>query len=268
MKSFRQYLADATRPQQSADDEPKRSKPTKDKEDELSKFDDLFAPKPDQPLATRPEPEQPRDEPQRDDPRGRTASQRDTQRASSSVRPTDDMRDMLNRMRDIETDDQDDGYPEPEMGTDLTTDVNTSNLPAVAGQALQAAGTSNPDWHKVSNLPGNMSRAIRTLGRQLFRSFTSTDTGNIQMIGNVNGQGPNTTAEVNAVANWLRSNGDEISTGDIDFDNSIPDYTADIKQYSAAGIRWLLVRDQFGNYIYTWPEQESIQQANQPRLER
>ena len=270
MKSFRDYLKEATRPQQAADDEPKRSKPTKDKEDDWSGLDDLFAPKADQPLTTRPEPEQdrPRDEPQRDDPRGRTASQGDTQRAAGRITPSDDMRNMLNRMRDIETDDEDDGYPEPEVGTDLTTDVTTDNLPAVAGQALQAAGTSNPDWHKVSNLPGNMSRAIRTLGKQLFRSFTSTNTNDIQMIGNVNGQGPNTTAEVNAVASWLRANADDVATGDIDFDNSIPGYTADIKQYSAAGIRWLLVRDQFGNYIYSWPEQDSIQTANQRRLER
>ena len=270
MKSFREYLAEATRPQQAADNEPQRPKKVKDREDDWSGLDDLFAPKADQPLATRAEPEQdrPRDEPQRDDPRGRKASQGDTLRATSNIRPSDDMRNMLNRMRDIETDPEDDGYPDQEVGTDLTTRVTTDNLPAVAGQALQAAGTSNPDWHQVANLPGNMSRAIRSLGKQLFRSFTSTSTDKIHMIGNVNGQGPNTTAEVNAVASWLRAHADDVATGDIDFDNSIPGYTADIKQYSAAGIRWLLVRDQFGNYIYSWPEQDSIQTANQRRLER
>lgn len=111
-----------------------------------------------------------------------------------------------------------------------------------------------------------MSRAIRTLGRQLFRSFTQTQTDDIWMVGNLGGQGPNSRQEVNAVASWVRDNGEDIGAGDIDFDTSIPGYQADIQQYSAAGIRWLLVRDEFGDYIYSWPETDSITQRNTPQL--
>lgn len=70
-------------------------------------------------------------------------------------------------------------------------------------------------------------------GRQLFGSMTKTPTDKIIMIGNVMGQGPNTNREINAVANWLRNRGQEVSGGDIDFENFIPGYQADIKMYQA-----------------------------------
>lgn len=266
MKTFRDYLREATRnPQQAADDEPERAKPTKDKDD-WSSFDDLFTPKQDQPLANR-EPEPARDEPQGDDnDNRRRASQQDTLRATQNIEPTDRMRNLLGRMRDIEGDDETE-YPRPDDAENLPdVRVNNANLPAVAGQALRAAGVQDPDFHKVANLPGNMSRAIRALGRQLFGSFTRTDTSDIWMVGNLNGQGPNSRQEVNAVAGWVRNNGEDIGTGNIDFDTSIPGYQADIQQYSANGIRWLLVRDEFGDYIYSWPEVDSVQQGNAPQL--
>jgi hypothetical protein len=171
-------------------------------------------------------------------------------------------------MRDIEGEPDDDwaGFDEPDDATDLTVRVDTENLPAVAGQQLQAAGVQNPEFHKVSNLPGNIQRAIRSLGKQLFRSMTLTPTDNIWMIANLGGRGPNTPAEVNAVAGWVRKNGEDLGPGDIDFDTSIPGYNADIHQYTAGGIRWLLVRDEFGTYIYSWPETDSVENANTREL--
>lgn len=269
MKSFRDYLIEAERKRQpEEDDEPER-KPTKDKQkDPFSDFDDLFAPRDDK-LPAAPEPERRQDEPspQGGDDRRRRASQSDTQRAAGSIEPNQRMRDLLGRMRDIENDPDDPGYPDPEPPEDLPdVRVNNQNLPSVAGANLRAAGMQDPDFHKVANLPGNMSRAIRTLGRQLFGSFTRTETNDIWMVGNLGGQGPNSRQEVNAVASWVRDNGEDIGTGDIDFDTSIPGYQADIQQYSAGGIRWLLVRDEFGDYIYSWPEQDSVQQGNTPQI--
>ncbi len=272
MKSLKNYLQESGWYIGSdvAEEDKKKTK-TKSQDTDWSDLDDLFRPKSDQPLTriddNPDEPNRDAEEPRNTDPRGRAANQSDTLRATRNIQPNDRMRDLLGRMRDIEADD-DEGYPDQEPGTDLAQRVNTDNLPAVAGQALQAAGTQNPDWHKVSNLPGNMNRAIRTLGKQLFRSFTNTDTNDIHMIGNLGGQGPNSTAEVNAVAGWLRNNGEDLGTGDIDFDTSIPGYTADIKQYRASGIRWLLVRDEFGNYIYSWPESDSLQHRSRAQITR
>jgi hypothetical protein len=153
--------------------------------------------------------------------------------------------------------------------------VTNDNLPAVANNALMNASVATPDWHQVANLPGNMSRAIRNLGRHLFRAFTTTNTDDIYMVGNVMGQGPNTPLEVNSVAHWLRQHGDDLGVGNIDFNAIMPGYNPEIYQYSMAGIRWLLVRDEYGTYIYSWPEHTSVQHQNQhqighhaPRLQR
>jgi hypothetical protein len=225
---------------------------------------DLDSPQHDQPLANRPTPDSPQ---ATQAPERHKASAADTARATSGIH-NPAMAQKLAGMRNIEPENDDDDWgfsdPDPEMAID--TEVRTANLPAVAGQAMQAAGVQSPDFHKVSNLPGNMSRAIRSLGKQLFRSMTRTPTDDIYVVANLGGQGPNSTQEVNAVANWVRKNGDALGPGNIDFDTTIPGYSADIHQFSAGGIRWLLVQDEFGNYIYSWPESDSIEHANRPEL--
>jgi hypothetical protein len=252
------------------EDEKKQKTKVKDADTDWSGLDDLFKPKGPSDLTA---PEKPKDrepdddqaEPDRD-PRQR-ARQSDTQRAAAGITPTDRMRDLMSRMRDIDADPDDPGYPDPEPPEELPhVRVNTENLPAIAGERLQAAGVQNPDFHQVANLPGNMNRAIRTLGRALFRSFTRTPTEDVWMVGNLNGQGPNSRQEVNAVAGWVRDTGERITDGDIDFDTTIPGYTADIQQWRAAGIRWLLVRDEFGDYVYSWPERDSITAGGADRL--
>lgn len=253
-----------TQPKKKPQDQQGDAKPTKDA-DPFSAFDNLFGTPDDKPLANRePEPEEPRQERDPADPRN-PASQRDTQRAAGGAyNPR--MGDLLRRMRDIEADPDDPGYPEPDQDNQLQHRVDADNLPAIAGHALDIGGVQEPDFHKVSNLPGNMSRSIRTLGRHLFRSMTRTPTDDIWMIANLAGQGPNSRQEVNAVANWVRNHGDDLGDGNIDFDATIPGYNADIRQYSAAGIRWLIVRDEFGDYIYSWPEQDSFDPHNTREL--
>jgi hypothetical protein len=251
------------------EDTPK--KPTKTKVDTKPKpnLDNMFKSGPDHlPSAPKasPEPEQPAQEPK--SPSFRKASQSDTLRAASKIHPTDQMRDMLGRMRNIDADPDDPGYPEPEQQDLPSTEVNTENLPAIAGSNLQAAGIQNPKFHQVASLPGNMSQMIRTLGRKLFGSMTRTDTKDIWMIANLGGQGPNTTQEVNAVANWLKESGKNLGPGNIDFDAVMPGYNADTYQFSAGGIRWLLVKDFAGQYIYCWPEADSKEISNQARIGR
>jgi hypothetical protein len=270
MKSFKDYLREAE--QAAAADEPPKKKKTKVKDrPNTSAFDRAFAgPSQDNPLSQRApdqdrqqrsEPDAPRD------PRSNQSSRSNTSNRTSGL-STPGMAAKLAGMRDIapHPDDVPANPEEPTM--DITQRVEPDNLPSVAGQALQAAGVVNPEWHKVANLPGNMKRAIQSLGRHLFGSMTRTRTEDIQMIANLGGQGPNTTQEVRAVAAWIRDNGDDLGPGDIDFATSIPGYNAEIHNYVAAGIHWLLVRDEFGQYIYSWPEQDSIGHQGQERLGR
>jgi hypothetical protein len=209
----------------------------------------------DKPPATI-EPEKPKDKPKT--PSLKKASQSDTLRATAGITPNERMRDLLSRMRDIDVDPTDAGYPDLEPTTDLTVRVDTENLPVVANKALTAAGTVTPTFHQVANLPGNMNRAIRTMGKQLFRMFTRTPTEDIYMIGNVAGMGPNSNRELNAVGGYLRDKGQSMGVGDLEFDQVIPGYNAEVNQFRANGIRWLVVRDEFGEYIYAWPEQDSV----------
>lgn len=244
--------------------EKKTTTKTKDQTTDWDALDALFAPRADQPLSTIDAPQQDPERAASDntDMRSRS-SQVNTQRTAGQVAPTQRMRDLMGRMRDIEGDDE--PVPDEPPENLPSTRVNTANLPTVASQALQVAGVSNPDFHKVANLPGNMGRAIRIMGKQLFRSMTRTPTDDIWMIGNLHGQGPNSSTEVNAVAKYVREAGEEITSGNIDFDTSIPGYQADIRQYSAGGIRWLLVVDEFGKYIYSWPESDSVHARPSPQ---
>lgn len=224
----------------------------------------IFEPRVDQPLANIPKPEQPKSEPQA--PEMKKASRGDTQRATSNITPTDQMRSMLSQLRNLQDLEDDDGYPEPETPDVPMVRVDTQNLPAVATSALLAADTVTPEFHQVSNLPGNMQRAIRQMGKQVFRLMTRTPVDEIYTVANLGGQGPNTPREVNAVAKWIVDNGEDLGDVEIDFSHFMPGYNPEQKLYKAAGIRWLLVRDFAGTYIYCWPDQQSIEMSNAPRL--
>ena len=185
------------------------------------------------------------------------AKQKDTLSKTAGI-GSDDMANMLGKLRNIEVDRDLEAYPDEEPPEQLpSVEVNTANLPAVAGQALQAAGVQNPDFHQVANLPGNMADQIRQLGKSLFGSLTMTPTKRIHVVANLGGQGPNSSAEVNAVAGFLKDHGRDLGPGDIDFENVMPGYKAQTHMFSAAGIRWMLVKDFAGQYIYCWPEEDS-----------
>jgi hypothetical protein len=238
--------------------EPERKQTTKTKD--KPKFDfDPFQQKADQPLAKA----DPLDDLKRN--AGvhdktkvnlRKAGQKTTLDKTAGI-GSPEMGDMLSRMRNIDIDPELEPYQQDEPEDLPSVEVNTANLPAVAGQALQAAGTQNPEFHQVANLPGNMADQIRQLGKSLFGSLTMTPTKRIYVVANLGGQGPNTNQEVQAVANFLKEHGDDRGPGDIDFDNVMPGYSAQTHMYTAAGIRWMLVKDFAGQYIYCWPEADS-----------
>ena len=192
------------------------------------------------------------------EPKLKKAGQAGTLKATSNITPTDDMRNMLGKLRDIEIDPNLPDYPEPTEPPDLpTVYVTPKNLPAIAHRGLMAAGVQDPEFHQVANLPGNMSAVIRQLGKSLFNSLTKTPTEKIYMVADLGGMGPNTQREVNAVLGFLRDHGSDLGPGDVDFAGIMPGYTAQTHQYSALGIRWLVVKDFAGNYIYSWPENDS-----------
>ena len=205
--------------------------------------------------------------------------------ATSKIQPTQAMQDMLGKMLDIKLDADlpaylDENYIDLEATVNLSLEetilfndsgiepkppetlptviVKTTTLATTAEHALRKAGYLVPDFHQVAALPGNVKDQIRQLGRSVFKTMTITPTNKIFVVANLGGQGPNTDREVQSVAEWVRSNGQDYGAGSINFDRSIPGYKAETHLYTAAGITWLLVKDFAGQYIYAWPEKESL----------
>jgi hypothetical protein len=205
------------------------------------------------------------------------ASVSKTLNATSKIKPTKAMQDVLGRMLDIKLDDDLPSYEasierQPVQATQRYTSsvepkppemvptvvVKTTTLATTAEYALRKAGYLVPDFHQVAALPGNIKDQIRQLGRSVFKTMTVTPTNKIFVVANLGGMGPNTDREVQSVADWVRENGQDYGDGSINFDRSIPGYEAETHLYTAAGITWLLVNDFAGQYIYAWPEKESL----------
>jgi hypothetical protein len=60
------------------------------------------------------------------------------------------------------------------------------------------------------------------------------------------------------VAGWIKSHGTKVGNAHIDFNTVMPGYTAETAFYRSHGMRFLLVKDFAGSYIYAWPDQDSI----------
>lgn len=139
------------------------------------------------------------------------------------------------------------------------------NLPAVINKQIAQTENIEPEWHMVKHLPGYLKQGIRAVGRQVFGTFTSTPLENIQVIANLGGSGPNPEHELDAVINWLHSNGKVDSAAQLHFERSIPNYGADVLVFKAKGYTFLAVKDFAGQYIYSWPStDESTKKFNEP----
>lgn len=179
------------------------------------------------------------------------ASKADTDKAVRNIKPTGKAMTHLSDLhKNLPSVGGEEGVEEPKH--------EPTTLPKVIMTDLKSAGFVDPKFHIVSNLPGNMSAAIRQLGKALFAAFTRTPVDKISMIGNLGGHGPNTKEEVNAVAAFCRKVGNDLGPGSIDFDKIMPGYEAKIHHYLAGGVHYMLVRDDMGDYVYAWPAENTI----------
>ena len=243
-------------------------------------LDNIFKTGTARPVVKHTEKPKAKQEPKQDQPKVvkvNKASVSKTLAATGKIKPTRAMQDMLGKMLDIKLDDDLPSYDasierQPVKATQKHTSsvepkppetmpavvVKTTTLATTAEYALRKAGYLVPDFHQVAALPGNIKDQIRQLGRSVFKTMTTTPTNKIFVVANLGGMGPNTDREVQSVADWVRQHGQDYGDGSINFDKSIPGYEAETHMYTAAGITWLLVNDFAGQYIYAWPEKESV----------
>ena len=187
------------------------------------------------------------------------SSAANTRQKTAGIGKSPSMRDLINRINPEAGAGEPELEPElePEMpGTEIAL-VTGSEVPAVISNAMQASGIQSPEWHNIENLPGFMQRNIRGMGRQVFSMFTRTPLEQIQTIANVDGRGPNTDAEMRAVGAWLKNNAEDLGKVDLSHGMAIPGYKPDVKEYTANGIRFHVVRDPVGQYIYAYPDQDA-----------
>jgi len=191
----------------------------------------------------------------------RQASAASTARAVGRINPTDAMRDMMSRINVP----ADAIANEPEMPGDVDhaevvpEPPPPSSVPALINKAIAASDPNaiNPEWHQIKNLPGYMQRPIRAMGRATMGAFTDTPIEEISLVANLGGQGPNSDREVSGVAQWLKTNAQRVDSAEMDFGNTIPGYQAQTLVYKVPGMKFLVVRDFAGGYIYAWPDTTS-----------
>ena len=195
------------------------------------------------------------------------ASAASTARAVGNINSTDAMRDMMSRVN-VPADAIDN---EPEMPGDVDHEEVTpeppppASVPALINKAIAASDPNaiNPEWHQIKNLPGYMQRPIRAMGRATMGAFTDTPIEEISLVANLGGQGPNSDREVSGVAQWLKTNAQKVDAADMNFGDTIPGYEAQTLVYKVPGMKFLVVRDFAGGYIYAWPDASNDQLAGQ-----
>lgn len=204
-------------------------------------------------------------------PMGAVSGDRTRQRMSS-VRPTDAIADKLSQMDLSGEDDISDHEAAVNAGLDPDQDRTMPTVPRNEMSTISTAVVKSegivPEWHMVKHLPGYLIQGIRSIGRQVFRPFTTTPIEEIQVLANI-GDGPNDQKELDAVMQYLKNNGERDSEAELEFHERIPNYGAKVKIYKALDYTFMVVKDFAGNYIYAWPTKDGdglAGKTQQPRL--
>lgn len=190
-----------------------------------------------------------------------------TQQAMGNADIGDEGRAHLANMQDMEF--SDDEYATDDAAFDgahaidydgVEPRVTTPDtLPAVMNKALAQTGEGMElEWNQVNNLPGYMQQGIRMLGRQIFATQTNTPIEDIQVLANLNDQGPNSKKEILAFGGWLKHNAIKDNQFDMDFEAIMPGYKAEVAVYSSNNATFMLVQDAMGQYVYAWPGGRNI----------
>lgn len=153
--------------------------------------------------------------------------------------------------------------PKPKTSTDLATiskDVMAKKT-STTGKDVSDTSSVNPNFLTITELPGYMVNGIRALGRSVFKLITNTKLEDIEIIANVQGQGPHPNREINAVVNWVHNNAPEheqmSANASINFGRVIPGYQPEVRVYTTPEHTYMLVQDPHGKYVYRWPVQDT-----------
>ncbi len=145
--------------------------------------------------------------------------------------------------------------------------AETDNLPAVIRHDLIAeAGNIIPQWHVVRNLPGYLKEPIRVIGRKALNAFTKTPIEKIVVNSTLSNAGEEVRGLMRHISEngfYIRQSEKELMTFAGMFD--LPDaaaYEANVRLYEYEENDFLLIKDNFGYYIYSWPTADRVLQTD------
>ena len=179
------------------------------------------------------------------------------------------MPDLARIERTIGKSDTDDDYGDLEMnaprlsneptlslGQDSDTDTTDMaiNAPMDAETKEIAQRIHNVEWNNMMDLPGNMHQMIRNMGRRVFNAFGEQEFENIDVIASIT----NSEEDLDAVAGLVRQFGVPVVQDNIvDFGDTMPGYKAYVGVWGFANQYYMFVKDDHGEYIYTWDNTET-----------
>jgi hypothetical protein len=139
------------------------------------------------------------------------------------------------------------------------------NMAANARAVVLANGQIEPQWHAVRNLPGYLAEPIRATGRQALAAFTRTDVENIILnstLSNAEDEVRSVMAHVAQHGTYIRQPEKELMTFAGLFDIADAEaYQAGVRLFQLGERDYLLVKDPYGHYIYSWPSQDRVMQT-------
>lgn len=184
-------------------------------------------------------------------------------RTKSSIKPPNSsaagqMADYISRIKTLYPDNNDEDNDTIDNDTGVTTpDIKTTTLPAIISKELSTQGFE-PEWHQVKNLPGYAVTAIKTFGRQVFKPFTDTPIEDIYVISTLS----NPDDHVKAIATWIKQNGVKNDHAEAKAEDILPGYSGEILMYDVEDFTFMIVKDNFGYYIYGWPASNRLTATN------
>ena len=146
------------------------------------------------------------------------------------------------------------------VGTDTPPQI-ASNLPAVKQSSDLATipqdmvqYVNNIEWTNLTQLPGYAKQMIRNMGRQVFHAFGEMADEDIDTVSSMT----NDQEELDAGAGMVKNYGSPVvEEAEIDFGDTMPGYKPTISIWELAGQYYKFVKDDHGDYIYSWEHKDT-----------
>lgn len=130
--------------------------------------------------------------------------------------------------------------------------VDIKSIPNIIKKGVDEREATEPNIVQVKDLPGDVKTPIRALGRTLFSKITDTPVEDIQVVAHIDGHGPNSLDEVEAVEWWVYHTGQQNHDQIAELEKKI----GGIKLFHTEGISHLIIDNAAGKYVFSWPSVE------------